>query len=216
MAGALLRRDQSGVGEHLDVTLWEATAALNVDGWMEQSLAGRQAVRIGNRDPWMAPHGCFRAAGDDEWVTIACSSENFASLAELVPGLDDDLFTSLELRKRNEDELERRLSDWTSRHDRWFVTGLLQARGIAAFPSFTCQDVVEDPHFNARGFIERLPHPEVGARAHTGIPWRMAERPNGVRTPAPQLGGHTDEVLQDLLGMEEEEIAQLRAEGVLV
>ena len=216
VAGALLRRDQSGAGEHLDVTLWEATAALNVDGWMEQSLAGTQAERIGNRDPWMAPHGCFRAAGDDEWVTIACSDADFASLAELVPGLDDDRFASLELRKRNEDELERRLSDWTSRHDRWFVTGLLQARGIAAFPSFTCQDVVEDPHFNARGFIERLPHPEVGARAHTGIPWRMAERPNGVRTPAPQLGGHTDEVLQDLLGMEEAEIAQLRAEAVLV
>ena len=216
VAGALLRRDQSGVGEHLDVTLWEATAALNVDGWMEQALAGRQAERIGNRHPWMAPHGCFPAAGDDEWVTIACSDADFASLAELVPGLDDDLFTSLALRKRNEDELERRLSEWTSRHDRWFVTGLLQARGIATFPSFTCRDVVEDPHFNARGFIERLEHPEVGARAHTGIPWRMAERPNGVRSPAPQLGGHTDEVLQGLLGMDATAVAQLRTDGVLV
>ena len=216
VAGALLRRDQTGVGEHLDVTLWEATAALNVDGWMEQALAGRQAERIGNRDPWVAPHGCFPTAGDDEWVTIACADAEFAALAELVPGLDDDCFATPDLRKRNEDELERRLSDWTHLHDRWFVTGLLQARGIAAFPSFTCKDVVEDPHFNARGFIERLHHPEVGIRAHTGIPWRFATRPNGVRTPAPQLGAHTDEVLQGLLGMDEEEIAQLRTAGVLV
>ena len=216
VAGALLRRDQTGVGEHLDVTLWEATAALNVDGWMEQALAGRQAERIGNRNPWMAPHGCFPAAGDDEWVTIACADAEFASLAELVPGLDDDRFASLELRKQNEDELERCLGDWTRRHDRWFVTGLLQARGIAAFPSFTCKDVVEDPHFNARSFVERLHHPEVGVRAHTGIPWRFITRPNGVRMPAPQLGGHTDEVLQGTLGMDEEEIERLRADGVLV
>ncbi len=216
VAGALLRRDQSGIGEHLDVTLWEATAALNVNGWMEHALAGRQARRIGNRDPWMSPHGCFPAAGDDEWVTIACSEADFDVLAELVPGLDDELFASPALRKQNEDELERRLSGWTRGHDRWFVAGLLQARGIAAFPSFTCQDVVEDPHLNARGFIERLPHPEVGVRAHTGLPWRLTARPNGVRAPAPQLGGHTDEVLRGVLGMEEGEIKRLRAEGVLV
>lgn len=216
VTGALLRRDRTGIGEHLDVTLWEATAALNVDGWMEHALGERQAQRIGNRDPWMAPHGCFPAAGDDEWVTIACADADFASLAEIVPGLDDDRFANLGLRKQNEDELERRLSDWTRRHDRWFVTGLLQAGGIAAFPSFTCKDVVEDPHFNARGFIERLHHPEVGVRAHTGIPWRFTARPNGVRKPAPQLGSHTDEVLQRILGMNEDEIAQLRADGVLV
>ena len=88
------------------------------------------------------------------------------------------------------------VSAWTGELDRWYVTGVLQARGIAAFPSFTCKDIIEDPHLNARGFVERLEHPEVGARAHTGIPWRFAERPNGVRMPAPQLGGHTDEVLR--------------------
>ena len=92
----------------------------------------------------------------------------------------------------------------------------MQARGIAAFPSFTCKDVVEDPHFNARSFVERLHHPEVGVRAHTGIPWRFITRPNGVRMPAPQLGGHTDEVLQGTLGMDEEEIERLRTDGVLV
>ena len=75
VAAALLRRDETGVGEHLDVTLWEATAALNLDGWMEYALRGTQAERIGNRDPWMAPHGCFPAAGDDQWVTIACTTQ---------------------------------------------------------------------------------------------------------------------------------------------
>ena len=194
VTGALLRRDESGVGEHLDVTLWEATAALNVDAWMEYALRGTQAERIGNRDPWMAPHGCFPAAGDDEWVTIACDDEGFDKLTAIIPGLDDERFATLALRKNHEDELDAAVSEWTRGLDRWYVTGLLQAHGIAAFPSFTCKDIIEDPHLNARGFVERLEHPEVGVRAHTGIPWRFAERPNGVRRPAPQLGGHTDEV----------------------
>ena len=215
VTAALLRRDQTGVGEHLDVTLWEATAALNLDGWMEYALRGTQAERIGNRDPWMAPHGCFPAAGDDEWVTIACTTQGFAKLAEIVPGLKDERFASLASRKQHEDDLESVVSAWTSELDRWYVTGLLQAQGIAAFPSFTAKDIIEDPHLNARGFVERLEHPEVGARAHTGIPWRFAERPNGVRMPAPQLGGHTDEVLRDVLGLGGAEIEDLRERGVL-
>ena len=215
VTAALLRRDETGVGEHLDVTLWEATAALNLDGWMEYALRGTQAERIGNRDPWMAPHGCFPAAGDDEWVTIACTDDGFAKLAEIVPGLKDERFATLASRRQHEDELDAVVSAWTTALDRWYVTGVLQARGIAAFPSFTAKDIIEDPHLNARGFVERLEHPEVGARAHTGIPWRFAERPNGVRMPAPQLGGHTDEILREVLGLSDGEIDNLRECGVL-
>ena len=212
---ALLRRESTGVGEHIDVTLWEATAALNVDGWMTYALNGQQAERMGNRDPWMAPHGCYPTAGDDEWVTIACDDAGFPALAEIVPGLGADRFATPEQRKRHEDELDKLVGAWTRGLDRWFVTGLLQAKGIAAFPTFTCKDVIEDSHLNARGFVERLEHPEVGVRAHTGIPWQFAERPNGVQRPAPQLGGHTDEVLREVLGMADAEIAGLRQNGIL-
>ena len=119
------------------------------------------------------------------------------------------------LRKEREDELDELVSAWTSTLDRWFITGLLQESGIAAFPSFTCQDIVEDPHLNFRGFIERLNHPEVGKRAHTGIPWNMKNRPNGVTKAAPCLGGDTDEVLTDVLGMDTNTINSMRAKQVL-
>ena len=148
-------------------------------------------------------------------MTIACADDDFAQLADIVPALKDARFTTLALRKQHEDELEQIVAEWTQSLDRWYVTGLLQARGIAAFPSFTCKDIIEDPHLNARGFVERLEHPEVGARAHTGIPWRFHERPNGVRIPAPQLGGHTDEVLRDVLGLSDAAIDDLRANDVL-
>ncbi|MDE0444982.1 MAG: CoA transferase, partial [Gammaproteobacteria bacterium] len=76
-------------------------------------------------------------------------------------------------------------------------------------------DIVEDPHLNARGYIERLPHPQTGSRAHAGIPWRLARRPNGVRLPAPCLGADTDDALRDILGYDEDRIHALRLADVL-
>ena len=66
-----------------------------------------------------------------------------------------------------------------------------------------------------RGFFVRLPHPEVGRQTHTGIPWLLSNAPNGVRAPAPVLGQHTDEVMRDILGYADAEIARLREDRIL-
>ena len=86
---------------------------------------------------------------------------------------------------------------------------------MAAFPSMSSRDLESDPQLNERGFFTRLAHPEVGVRTHAGIPWRFAETPNGVRSPAPCIGEHTDEVMRDLLGLTADEIARLRADKIL-
>ncbi len=77
------------------------------------------------------------------------------------------------------------------------------------------KELAADPHLNERGFFVRLPHPEVGVRVHTGIPWLLTNAPHGVQAPAPLLGQHTTEVLRDILGYSEEEIARLREEQVV-
>ncbi|MYF28498.1 MAG: CoA transferase [Gammaproteobacteria bacterium] len=218
IVSALERRDETGAGDHLDVTLFEASAAYGVEAWMQYALDGTQPERLGNRDPHMAPHGCFPCQGEDEWIAIACASDDewqtFAALID--PTLaDDERFESLAGRKTNEDALEEAVASWTRTLDRWQITALLQSAGIAAFPTFTCKDIVEDPHLNARGYIERLAHPETGSRAHAGIPWRLARRPNGVRFPAPCLGADTEDALRDILGYDEERINALRLADVL-
>lgn len=218
IVSALERRDRTGAGDHLDVTLFESSAAYGVEAWMEYALNGTQPERNGNRDPWMAPHGCFPCAGEDEWVAIACAGDDeWRTLAAIIePGLADDTrFDSLESRKTNEGALEEIVAGWTKDRDRWHVATMLQSSGVAAFPTFTCEDIVDDPHLNARRYIERLPHAVVGTRAHTGIPWRLARRPNGVRCPAPFLGADTDDTLRNILGYDAERIAALRAADVL-
>ena len=222
VVSALLKRDETGEGDHLDVSLWEATGVLNVSAWMDYAMNGREAERIGNRHPDMAPHGCFRCTGEDRWVSIACRSEReWLALANLIDShllsnlVADIRFATIAARKAHEDELEAAVSEWTSERERWEVAGALQELGIAAFPTMTTQDVVEDSHLRARGLIENLEHPEVGARAHTGIPWLLDRRPNGVRRPAPCLDADTDRLLAEILDYGEERLARLRAQRVI-
>ncbi len=166
----------------------------------------------------MSPHGCFPCLGKDEWVAIACEGDaEWPAFADMIqPGLATDARSaSLASRKENEDALEAIVAAWTRDRDRWQITSQLQAAGIAAFPTFTSQDIIEDPHLNARGTIERLPHVRVGVRPHTGIPWRFSMRANGVRFPAPCLGADTDALLAEVLGYDDKKIAELRASKVL-
>ena len=95
------------------------------------------------------------------------------------------------------------------------VTRLLQARGIAAFPTFNSKDIAEDAHLNQSDLFVRLEHPEVGARQHIGIPWHMSQTPCAVRRPAPCLGEHTDYVMRDILNYSVADIELLKAEKVL-
>ena len=218
VAAALLRRDETGMGDHLDVTLWEATGVLNMEGWMQYAMTGTEPQRMGNRSIHMAPHGCFPCAGDDAWVSIACRTDaEWTALARHVdPALVDDArFATLEDRKAREDELESIVSGWTVDQDRWDIARLLQEAGIAAFPAMTAEDIVHDPHLDSRGFIERLEHPKVGRRAHAGIPWLLHTRANGVASPAPCLGADTDRYLRELLGFSDEEVAELYRTGAV-
>ena len=219
ICAALVARRRTGQGQHIDVSLWQAVAVLVAEGWMDYAMNATQPPRRGNRDLWMAPHNCYRCAGEDEWVTITCGTdEEWAGLCRAMgqPELATDArFDSAADRKANEEELDRVLSAWTVTRKKWDVTHQLQEAGVAAFPSMSGKDLIEDPHLNARGFFERLAHPEVGTRTHMGIPWLFSHAPNGVRWPAPLLGQDTDRVMGEVLGYDAHAIARLKDEQVL-
>jgi len=186
---------------------------------MDYAMNGTQPPRMGNRDPLISPHNCFRCAGEDEWVTIACGTEEeWQALCTAIgkPQLaNDPRFRTAKDRKAHEDELEKLITAWTEQRNKWDVTRDLQAAGVAAFPSMNSKDLAEDRHLNERGFFARLHHAEVGMQTHTGIPWRLTNAPNGVQAPAPLLGADTDAVMRDLLGYSAQEIAALREGQVL-
>ena len=218
-ASLLARRRTGRGGQSIDLSLCEAMAALLPEGWMEFAMNGKPPPRIGNRDPLMAPHNCYRCAGDDEWVSIACrTDQEFVELSRIIGNPElvaADRFRTADARKAHEDELDAIISAWTATRSKFEVTTILQATKIPAFPSMNSKDLAEDPQLNERGFFARLPHPAVGTQTHTGIPWVLTNSPNGVRTAAPTLGQHTNEVLRDLLHYSEDKIARLMRDGIL-
>ncbi|MGA2409834.1 MAG: CoA transferase, partial [Candidatus Binataceae bacterium] len=222
ICAALAARRRNRRGQTIDLSLWEAMAALLPEGWMEFAMNRTQVPRIGNRDPLMAPHNCYRCASQDDrdqWVSIACRSDHeFAELARIIgrPELaTSDRYRTAEARKASEDELDAIITAWTSTRSKFDVTAILQAAKIPAFPTMNSKDLAEDPHLNERGFFARLPHPAVGTQTHAGIPWHLTNSPNGVRSAAPVLGQHTHEVLRGLLGYSDEKIAALTRNGIL-
>ena len=218
VVSALDKVNQTGQGDHLDVSLWEATAVLNAQGWLNYSLNDTQPKRIGNRSEQMSPHGVYRCSGEDHWLAIACQNNaQWQVIARLIdPQLSHDTrFRTLSERKQHEDELDLLLSAWCLPQDRWQLTELLQANEIAAFPTLSGADIVNDKHMNQRGFIERLDHQEVGVRAHTGMPWRLDRRPNGVKHPAPCIGADTQRHLKELLNYTDADIELLQAQNTI-
>jgi crotonobetainyl-CoA:carnitine CoA-transferase CaiB-like acyl-CoA transferase len=219
ICAALAARKRTGQGQYIEVSLWEAMAALVPEGWMDYAMNGTQPARMGNRDQAMAPYNCFRCAGEDEWVSIACGAEDEWQALCRVMGQEqltsDVRFSTAEARKANEDELERIVTAWTTTQNKWDVTRILQTVGVAAYPTMSSKDLLEDPQLNERGFFVRLPHAEVGVRTHAGMPWLLTHAPNGVRAPAPLLGQDTEWVLRNLLDYSAAEIAQLKSQRVL-
>jgi crotonobetainyl-CoA:carnitine CoA-transferase CaiB-like acyl-CoA transferase len=216
---ALHHRQRTGEGQFIDVSLWEASASLLPEALLEFEMNGREPPRIGNRHPRLAPHGVFRCSGEDRWISIVVGTEQeWQALCEAMEAPDlsvDPRFKDAAARKRNEDELEARITAWTRARSAEEATRRLQGARVAAFPTMTNQDLAEDPHLAARGFFVDLPHPEVGRRHHAGIPWRLSGTPLAVENPAPCLGEHNRQVLGDTLGYSREEIEELAAAGAL-
>jgi benzylsuccinate CoA-transferase BbsF subunit len=220
---------KTGQGQYLDMSQWESSMVLLPEGIMEYTMNGREPDRIGNADPWMAPHGVFkcldrpeRIAGHpiDQWVAIACADDtDWGRLARAIgrPDLaNDPNFAALPARKAHEDELEAIITAWTSTRRAAEVAQELQHAGVvAAVVADNKYLADEEPQLKDRDYFVYLDHPEVGRQQHAGIPWKMSRTETRVRAPAPTIGQHTDEVLMGLLGYGAGEVAKLRAQGAL-
>jgi len=215
---ALYHRQRTGEGQHVDLSSSEVMSALIGHAFLDYGLSGVVPQRIGNRDTWMAPHGCYRCAKSagtgewGEWVTIAVADDTeWASLREVIGDaeLAGAAFATAADRKRNEDLLDARIERWTATRTADDIVPRLQAAGIAAARVQNGASLSQDPHVLARGVFEAIEHPRMGKLRVVRPPWRM--RGARVPGPGPLLGQHNDYVLGEILGLDADEIARLVA-----
>ncbi len=216
---ALNYRQRTGKGQHIDLSSSESLSVLVGDLFMDYTMNQRVRGRSGNRDEAMAPHNCYRCKGEDKWVSIAVATdEEWEALCQAMGNPDwtrDERFSDAYLRLENQDELDKLIGAWTVNYTHYEVTDILQKAGVAAMPSFSAEELFNDPHFKERGLTAEVEHPRMGKQIMVGAPWKMSDSPPPVQRASPLLGEHNEYVFGELLGMSREEIARLKEEKVL-
>ena len=217
---ALRYRSKTGKGQFIELSQGEGMIGLQPESMMDYILNGRVRTRQANRDEFMAPHNAYRCKGGDlEWVTIAVAGdEEWESLCNVMENplwAKDEKFADSYSRWKNQEEMDRHIEEWTLRYTNTECTEMLQKAGVAAFPTMSNKDLVEDPHLNARGFFQEWDHPELGTKRYDGLFWKLNKTPGRIEKRAPLMGEHNHYVFGELLGMPQEEIDQLVQEKVL-
>jgi formyl-CoA transferase len=217
ITAAWVQRLRTGEGQLIELSMQEATTMfMRTTGVME--WARQPALRRGHRGG--APTGMYPCApgGPNDYVYMLIGTsrmwDQLCVAIERPDLLTDPRFQSARLRQQHADALDTEISAWTRRHTKHEAMRLLCEAGVAAGAVFDTMDVFNDPHLNARGFIERIEHPAEGEITLMQSPIRMSASRVPLR-PAPVLGGDTDAVLSAELGLSPEEIDRLHDEGVV-
>ena len=209
----LIRKARTGEGEAIDGAMLDASVGYLGELILQAQLTVEPAA-LGNRSAAMSPHGVFPCAGDDRWIAIAAADDEAWSALASAAGLADARFDSLAGRQAHEDELEAGLAAWTRTHDADDLMQMLQGVGVPAGVVRGLQEGLDDPHLVERRWFRRLSREDIGAHRYNGYAWRFAGCELKASSPPPRLGEHSDEVLRELLGLTDAEIADLKATEV--
>ncbi|HJX14069.1 MAG TPA: CoA transferase [Dehalococcoidales bacterium] len=217
---ALYYRMVTGQGQYVDISGREAVACHLGEIIMDYTLNGRDRTRAGNRHISMAPHGCYRCQGEDSWVTIAVENEEqwrqFCRAIGSPAWTQDARFADAPGRRKNQDDLDRRVEEWTGQRGHIEVMRILQEAGVPAGAVLNMKEVNLNPHLVERGFFQVIDHGEGTGRRPIArlVPARFGGMDGLPPGRAPRFGQDNEYVFGSLLGLSAEEIEALARENV--
>lgn len=214
---ALYHRSVHGEGQKVDVGMLDCQVAVLENAIARYLTAGVVPKPLGNRHPSITPFEAFTA--QDGYVIVGAGNDRlFEKMCNLLgcPELaKDERFTSNSKRTQNVKDLKVILDNIFVKKTRNEWLAELEAAGVPCGPINTVADVLADPQIKAREMIVDLEHPVAGSMKVPGVPIKMSVTPGAVEKPAPLLGQHTAEILREMLGMSDEEIARLQEKKVI-
>ncbi len=215
---ALYQRDaRGGHGQMIDLALYEAMFNLTESLLPEYDAFGEVRQPAGGALPGIAPSNAY-ACGDGRFVLIAGNGDSiFRRLMTAINRADladDAALARNDGRAARATELDAAIGAWTAQRPLDAVLAALAAAEVPASRLYTIADLAAEPHYAARGNVERIPALAGGTIAVPGIVPRLSATPGAVHRRAPRLGEQTDAVLREL-GLSEEQVAALRARGIV-
>lgn len=215
---AINHRQRTGEGQRIEQSQVEAGVHVLAPALLDYCVNGQMASLAGNSHPYAAPHNVYRCRGEDRWCVIAVFTDaEWRSFCEVLgnpPWTKDPKFTSQLQRKKNEGELDRLIEEWTISRSAEDVMLLLQAKGVPAGVVQTGQDLHHDPQLKHRGHYQTLNHKVIGPHSYDTSSFTLSKTPGKPEWAAPLMGEHNEYVCKNILGMSDEEIAELVIDGV--
>ncbi len=218
LLSALDYRSRTGKGQYIDLSQSEAGIQFLTAPLLDYDVNGRILGRSGNRNSSAAPHGAYRCQGDDRWCAIAVSTDDEWKAMCRVMGnptwAKDTKFSTLMGRKKNEDELDQLIEQWTINLPPEKVMTILQENGISAGVLETAEDLHSDPQLKYRHHLWELEHQEIGMSTYDSMGSQLSKTPAELYKAAHTIGEDNYYVYTQILGVSNEEFVELLEQGV--
>ena len=216
---ALHRKSQTGEGCYIDVAQAEAGIQFMMPAYYEYAANGTIPTRRGYAgSPLRCPQGVYPCTGADRWIVIdAAGDAQWTRLREVIgAALSDGKYHTLIGRLRNRQAIDDAIKQWTRGRDAQETETMLQAAGVPAHIVSQAGDLARDPHLRHLNHLRRIEDPDFGEAEIEGPRSSFEATPLAQTRRAPRIGEHSAEILRELCGMNEREIAELKETGVLV
>lgn len=213
---ALQERHESGIGQSIDLSLFDSQVAALVNVASNYLISGNVPQRLGNEHPNIVPYQTFAtkdreiviAVGNDSQFKRLCAILNEETLAE------DERYRTNEKRLENRESLTTILSHLFKRKSASEWQALLNESGIPCGPINDMKSLFEEKQIQARDMLVEVEHPEAGNVPLVGSPLKFSRTPTTVRRHPPLAGEHNEEVLREL-GFSNDEIERFSQDGVI-
>ena len=213
---ALARRNETGVGDAIDIGMLDVQVATLANQAMNYLVSGKVPGRNGNAHPNIQPQDVY-ACADGDVILVVGNDAQFGKLCEVFGAPEwtsDERFATNAQRVRHIGELSALLRERFATWERHELIGALDAAGVPCGPINSVADVFADPQVQARGMLQRVPHPCGSDVPQVVSPMRFGDAALATQSAPPLLGQHSDEILAEL-GYGATDRAALRAAGAI-
>lgn len=212
---ALIARQSTGLGQHVDVALLDSALAMLANVGMNHLASGKVPPRLGNQHPNIVPYQVFAGKGEQHFILACGNDQQFIKLCDVldVDWYKDDRFTTNPARVENRELLCNQLADEFAKQSRAHWLEVLSVAGVPCGAIHNVSEALTMPQAQARDMVVDFAAQNSPVKA-LGNPIKLSASPVSYRSPPPRLSEHTDSTLAEL-GYDNEMIAKLKADGIV-